>query len=320
MNALRITVLTVPDCPNAPLALDRITAALDGREAEVELVELRDEAEAARWGMTGSPTVLVDGVDPFAVPGAPDSVSCRLYRDEEGRVGGAPSVETLRKALAVAMECCDDDLLDPIGRAGRGRKAPAERGLRAVHQAVLRHFATTGSAPNASDLEAVAAEAGRTAPEVLAELDAEDFLALDAEGSVRAAYPFSAVETPHRVRLGDGVEAWSMCAIDALGIAAMLDQDIRITSSDPVSGHPITVSFTGGATRWEPAGSVVFVGRRPGQGPAADICCDALNFFADHSTAETWARLHPDIPGRITSQAEAAAIATRTFGPLLAED
>ncbi len=85
MNALRITVLTVPDCPNAPLALDRITAALDGREAEVELVELRDEAEAARWGMTGSPTVLVDGVDPFAVPGAPDSVSCRLYRDEEGR-------------------------------------------------------------------------------------------------------------------------------------------------------------------------------------------------------------------------------------------
>ncbi len=66
-----------------------------------------------------------------------------------------------------------------------------------------------------------------------------------------------------------------MCAIDALGIAAMLDQDIRITSSDPVSGHPITVSFTGGATRWEPAGSVVFVGRRPGQGPAADICCDA---------------------------------------------
>ncbi|MFE2095039.1 organomercurial lyase [Streptomyces sp. NPDC059460] len=228
MSVTRITVLTVPDCPNAPLALERITAALDGREADVELVEVGEEAEAARWGMTGSPTVLVDGVDPFAVPSAPASVSCRLYRDEEGRAAGAPSVEELRKALAGAKECCDDDLLDPIGRAGRDRRAPAERGLRAVHQAVLRHFATTGSAPSTPDLEGIAAEAGRIAHDVLAELDAEDFLALDAEGRVRAAYPFSAAETPHRVKLGNGVEAWSMCAIDALGIAAMLDQNIRL--------------------------------------------------------------------------------------------
>ncbi|MFE0653950.1 alkylmercury lyase family protein [Streptomyces sp. NPDC059534] len=320
MNAPRITVLTVPDCPNAPLALARVTAALDGREAEVELVEVREEAEAARWGMTGSPTVLVDGADPFAVPGAPPSVSCRLYRDEEGRAAGAPSVEALRKVLAGVTECCDDELLDPIGRAGRGRRAPAERGLRAVHQAVLRHFATTGSAPTTADLAALAAEAGRTAADVLAELDAEDFLALDAEGRVRAAYPFSGVETPHRVTLGNGVEAWSMCAIDALGIAVMLDQDIRVTSSDPVSGHPVTVAFTGNTARWEPADAVVFVGRRPGQGPAADVCCDALNFFADRSTAETWARRHPDVPGRITGQAEAIAIAAQTFGPLLIED
>ncbi|MET8127827.1 organomercurial lyase [Streptomyces sp. NPDC005065] len=320
MSVTRITVLTVPDCPNAPVALERITAALDGREAEVELVEVRDEAEAARWGMTGSPTVLVNGADPFAVPGAPASVSCRLYRDEEGPTDGAPSVEALRKALAGAEECCEDDVLDPIGRAGRGRRAPAERGLRAVHQAVLRHFAATGSAPSTSDLEAVAANAGRPATDVLAELDAEDFLALDTEGRMRAAYPFSAVETPHRVKLGNGVEAWSMCAIDALGIAAMLDQDIRVTSSDPVSGRPVTVTFASGTARWEPEGSVVFIGRRPGQGPAADVCCDALNFFADRSTAETWARRHPDVPGRITSQTEAVAIATQTFGPLLAED
>lgn len=320
MNAPRITVLTVPDCPNAPLALERITTALDGREAEVELVEVREEAEAARWGMTGSPTVLVDGADPFAVLGAPVSISCRLYRDEEGRAAGAPSVEALRNALVGAEECCDDDLLDPIGRAGRGRRAPAERGLRAVHQAVLRHFATTGSAPSASDLVAVAAGAGRNARDVLTELDGEDFLALDAEGRIRAAYPFSAVETPHRVRLGDGVEVWSMCAIDALGIAAMLDQDIRVTSSDPVSGHPVTVSFSKGTAQWEPEGAVVFVGRRPGQGPAADVCCDALNFFVDRSAADTWARRHPDVPGRITGQAEAVAIATQTFGPLLAED
>ncbi|MGW7465286.1 organomercurial lyase [Streptomyces xantholiticus] len=48
--------------------------------------------------------------------------------------------------------------------------------------------------------------------------------------------------------------------------------------------------------------------------------CDVLNFFANRSMAETWARRHPDVLGRITSQAEAVAIARQTFGPLLAED
>lgn len=88
---------------------------------------------------------------------------------------------------------------------------------------MLRYFATHGTAPQPAALESVAALASRTAADILAELDREDFLALDEEGRIRAAYPFSAVETPHRIRLASGVEAWSMCAVDALGISAMLD-------------------------------------------------------------------------------------------------
>ncbi|NED19851.1 alkylmercury lyase [Streptomyces sp. SID9913] len=325
---MRITVLTVPDCPNAPVVRERITAALGGRKVQVELIEVREEAEAARWQMTGSPTVLVDGVDPFAVAGAPASVSCRLYRDKEGRPGGAPSLEALRRAFAdtgvpasaPVEECCRDDrdVLDLIGRAGRGRRAPDERGLRAVHQAVLRHFAATGRAPEPPDLTAAATAAGRTAADVLAELDREDFLNLDAGERIRAAYPFSAVPTPHRLRLANGVEAWAMCAIDALGVAAMLHQNVTIASCDPVDGRPVTVTFTGGTARWEPADAVVFVGQRDQAGPAATVGCDALNFFADSSTAEVWARRHPEVQGRITSQAEALRIAEQIFGPLLA--
>ncbi|MFI8435551.1 thioredoxin family protein [Streptomyces sp. NPDC079020] len=96
---MRITVLTVPGCPNAPLALSRVTAALAGRKAEVELVEVHDEAQAAERGMNGSPTVLLDGVDPFAPAGAVPSVSCRLYREGDGAVAGAPGVAALRAAL-----------------------------------------------------------------------------------------------------------------------------------------------------------------------------------------------------------------------------
>lgn len=193
-------------------------------------------------------------------------------------------------------------MLDPIGRAGRGRRAPAERGLRAVHQAVLRHFAATGFAPGASDLAAAAAEAGRTVDDVLAELAAEDFLTLNDSGRTEAAYPFSAAPTPHRMRLANGVEGWAMCAIDALGVAAMLHQDGAITSCAPLDDRPITVTFTGGTARWDPVDAVVFVGQRAQPGPAATVCCGALNFFADPSTAEAWALQHPDIHGSITGK------------------
>jgi hypothetical protein len=50
--------------------------------------------------MHGSPTLLVDGTDPFAAPGEAPSLSCRLYRDAAGRTSGAPTVGALRRALA----------------------------------------------------------------------------------------------------------------------------------------------------------------------------------------------------------------------------
>ena len=96
---MRITVLTVPDCPNGPVVRERIAEALGGLEAEVEQIEVTDVEQAERLGMTGSPTVLLDGSDPFAAPGARPSVSCRLYRSADGSVGGAPSVSELRAAL-----------------------------------------------------------------------------------------------------------------------------------------------------------------------------------------------------------------------------
>jgi hypothetical protein len=80
----------------------RITAVLAGRQASVELVEVTGEAEAARLGMTGSPTILLDGVDPFAGAGAVPSVSCRIYRGSDGTPKGAPSMQDLTAALSAA--------------------------------------------------------------------------------------------------------------------------------------------------------------------------------------------------------------------------
>ena len=43
------------------------------------------EREAAEAGMRGSPTLLINGVDPFAAPGQAPGLACRLYRDAAGQ-------------------------------------------------------------------------------------------------------------------------------------------------------------------------------------------------------------------------------------------
>jgi hypothetical protein len=100
---MELTLLTVPACPNAAVFEERLAAALVGHpDTVVRRREVTDEREAAEAGMHGSPTLLVDGVDPFAAPGQPTSLSCRLYRDVTGRADGAPPVDALRRVLEQA--------------------------------------------------------------------------------------------------------------------------------------------------------------------------------------------------------------------------
>jgi hypothetical protein len=92
---MRLEVLHVPDCPNLEPLLERLAQVTD---LPVVTRVIETDADAARFAMAGSPTLLVDGVDPFAA-GGECGVSCRLYRDDAGRVVSTPSVEQLRGAL-----------------------------------------------------------------------------------------------------------------------------------------------------------------------------------------------------------------------------
>jgi hypothetical protein len=97
---MQLAVLAVPGCPNAPVLEDRLAAVLEGRAGVwVSHEVISNGGDAERWGMHGSPTLLIDGVDPFAEPGQPPTMSCRLYRDESGQVTGGPSAGQLRQAI-----------------------------------------------------------------------------------------------------------------------------------------------------------------------------------------------------------------------------
>lgn len=105
---MKLEILHVAACPNVAVLQDRLAVATSGlRDVDMFLRLVEDPEVAAQLGMRGSPTLLVDGTDPFADPAEPPSVSCRLYRGPDGSVGGAPSVEALRALLAAKDPACE---------------------------------------------------------------------------------------------------------------------------------------------------------------------------------------------------------------------
>jgi hypothetical protein len=98
---VKVSLLYVEGCPNLHLADGRLRQALDrvGRgDVTVEYRAVTTPEEAEAWEFRGSPTVLVDGQDLFADPGAAVGLCCRVYRTEDG-LTGSPTVEQLISAL-----------------------------------------------------------------------------------------------------------------------------------------------------------------------------------------------------------------------------
>jgi hypothetical protein len=95
-----VTVLYFAECQNWQTALARVGAAAGraGVQVRVSTLEVTSTEEAALLGFTGSPTILLDGADPFARPGAVPALACRVYPSPAG-LNGSPSVEQLADVL-----------------------------------------------------------------------------------------------------------------------------------------------------------------------------------------------------------------------------
>lgn len=316
---MRLEVLHVDECPNLPPLLARLA---DVTDHPVTTRLIGSDAAAAEYGMAGSPTLLINGRDPFT--GAEPcecGVACRLYRDEAGGLVPIPTADQLRAVINSAggqpalPSSSAAEALRGWRRSCAVSLGPVER---AVHQAILLTFAAAGRPPAAADLAALAVD-GRDVAEVLAELHRLDLIRLDGD-QVAVAYPFSAAVTRHRVRLGGPgrVVVFAMCAVDALGISAMLGgRDTMIESVDAATGDPIMITTQDGETSWQPASAVVFLSTAAGAGPSADCCCGDLNFLTDHTSARTWTTSHPDVAGQVLDQADAEHLANDLFGHLL---
>ena len=101
---MRITLQYFDGCPNWRVADENLrqalqTAGLSGAVVEYRIVDTVEEAHECRF--PGSPTILIDGLDPFADDGTAVGLSCRLFVTEGG-LAGAPTVAQLVSAIETA--------------------------------------------------------------------------------------------------------------------------------------------------------------------------------------------------------------------------
>jgi hypothetical protein len=95
---MKVQLLYFEGCPHWRTAEERLArlAAERGIALARRVVATPEQAEAA--GFRGSPTILVDGHDPFAGAGEPIGLSCRMYQTPAGPAG-SPTDEQLRAVL-----------------------------------------------------------------------------------------------------------------------------------------------------------------------------------------------------------------------------
>lgn len=94
-----VTLLYFDDCPNwleADAHLRSLAAERPDLHITRRIVDTPEAAEETQF--RGSPSILVDGVDPFADVDDPVGLSCRVYQTSDGPAG-SPTIEQLRAVL-----------------------------------------------------------------------------------------------------------------------------------------------------------------------------------------------------------------------------
>ena len=101
---MEVSLLYFDGCPNHLTTLTLLETLLDetGWGGTIQLVNVDSPEKAEELSFRGSPTVLIDGVDPFLDYEAPVGLSCRIYATDSGYRGTPPGGE-LRSAIVSSL-------------------------------------------------------------------------------------------------------------------------------------------------------------------------------------------------------------------------
>ncbi len=179
----------------------------------------------------------------------------------------------------------------------------------------METFRACGRAPTSSEIAERLRVSEERAMAVLRRLDEADVVYLE-DDQIAAAYPFSNKPTKHVVTFNKtGTAAYSMCAIDALGIPFMFREAVTISSTCGFCNKSIEAEVDGRRIHSD-KGVVVFFGFERSR-HAATSSCPVLQFFCSDSHLVNWRAENPARIGEMLSLTDAADLAEEIFGGML---
>ena len=102
-DAVRVQLLYSDDCPNWTVTEERLRHALQvvGVPVTIERYLVDTQEAADRLQFQGSPSILIDGRDPFRLASGSFGLTCRIYSTPDGPAG-SPKLDQLVKAVTEA--------------------------------------------------------------------------------------------------------------------------------------------------------------------------------------------------------------------------
>lgn len=212
-------------------------------------------------------------------------------------------------------------LMDQIGKNSKDRLAKVNLNSieNEIRKYILMEFANNGLPPHPEYI----AEKLNLSPidivnKAIDKLQKADLLSLN-DKEIISSYPFSALETNHKVKFDNGHEVYALCATDALGIHFMLNRDIIILSKCPECEKEIIIKVKNHQIdSCVPDRLIEFVSNIQRCGCTAKNLCPYINFFCSEEHLNEWREKNPLYKsGEIYSLNEALEYSKTIFADLL---
>ena len=182
----------------------------------------------------------------------------------------------------------------------------------ALYCKILNSYVQTGGSLSRKDTATLVDNIDKS----LANIEQQKLIVLDDSGEPIGAYPFTSGEREHKISI-NGIDAYCMCALDAIAVSLMFKLPVEINSRCRITGEPIHLLQQGERFTDGTLDAMFGIDWNAGSASAcaADTLCTEMIFLANEDIAHNWQSESPDTR-EIFNLDSAQEFAAGFFAPL----
>jgi SOS-response transcriptional repressor LexA len=228
----------------------------------------------------------------------------KFLLDEYKKTSKFPTIEETRKALGLPYdEKMEEKMIRQFAKRGLCGVGLTEN-QKKLFKYIVDQYSKYDAIHTFNEIKRAFELTSKELSEDLAKLERIGLVRRDENNPRKILPPPIKIGYDHTVLLKDGRREKPACAIDALGLPFMYDQDATILSKDPVSRQEIRIEIQKGQiVSQQPKDLFVYFGSD----------CATILFFTSNESFEEWKSMHPDQSGVVLDMSQALILARRLF-------